>query len=138
MKKILTTLAAVLITVFAANAQSGLSGLFGKILGGSSSSSESSAVTSAAGNILESVLGTVISQTVNVSLPGTWTYAGIASAVDTDNTLTTLAAGAYKENLESKLDGYLQKVGIVPGVANITFNSDNTFSLTLTKTRCSR
>ena len=27
------------------------------------------------------------------------------------------------------MDGYLQKVGIVPGVATITFNSDNTFSI---------
>ncbi len=111
----------------AANAQSGLGGLLGGIFGGNKSTEES--VANTAGNILESVLGTVISQTVNISLPGTWTYAGVASAVQTDNTLTTLAAGAYKEKLESKMDGYLQKVGIVPGVATISFNNDNTFTI---------
>lgn len=127
MKKIFASIAAMLMIASAANAQSGLGGLFGSIFGGNKSANES--VTNAAGNILESVLGTVISQTVNVSLPGTWTYAGIASAIETDNTLTTLAAGAYKENLEAKLDGYLQKIGIVPGVATITYNDDNTFAI---------
>ena len=120
MKKIFTTILALMLVASAANAQSGL---LGKIFGGNSENK------SAAGNLLESVLGTVISQNVNVSLPGTWTYAGVASAVETENTLTTLAASTYKENLETKLDGYLKKVGIVPGVATITFNNDNTFAI---------
>ena len=117
MKKIFATIAAMLMLASAANAQSGL----GKNTEGS--------VANTAGSILESVLGTVISQNVNVSLPGTWTYAGVASAIETENTLTTLAAGAYKEKLESKMDGYLKKVGIVPGVATISFNNDNTFTI---------
>ena len=121
MKKIFTTILALMLVASAANAQSGL---LGKIFGGNSENK------SAAGNLLESVLGTVISQNVNVSLPGTWTYAGVASAVETENTLTTLAASTYKENLENKLDGYLKKVGIVPGVANIIFNYDNSFAIT--------
>ena len=121
MKKIFTTILALMLVASAANAQSGL---LGKIFGGNSENK------STAGNLLESVLGTVISQNVNVSLPGTWTYAGVASAVETENTLTTLAASTYKENLENKLDGYLKKVGIVPGVANIIFNNDNSFAIT--------
>ena len=127
LKRIFVSLVAMLMIASAANAQSGLGGLLGGIFGGNKSTEES--VANTAGNILESVLGTVISQTVNISLPGTWTYAGVASAVQTDNTLTTLAAGAYKEKLESKMDGYLQKVGIVPGVATISFNNDNTFTI---------
>ena len=120
MKKIFTTIMALMLVASAANAQSGL---LGKIFGGNSENK------SAAGNLLESVLGTVISQAVTVSLPGTWTYSGIASAIETENTLTTLAASTYKENLENTLDGYLKKVGIVPGVATITFNNDNTFAI---------
>ena len=110
MKKIFATIAAMLMLASAANAQSGLGGLLGSIFGGNKTTEES--VANTAGSILESVLGTVISQNVNVSLPGTWTY-----------------AGAYKEKLESKMDGYLKKVGIVPGVATISFNSDNTFTI---------
>ena len=125
MKKIFTTIMALMLVASAANAQSGILGSLGKIFGGNSENKENST----AGNILESVLGTVISQAVTVSLPGTWTYSGIASAIETENTLTTLAASAYKENLETKLDGYLKKVGIVPGVATITFNNDNTFAI---------
>ena len=125
MKKIFTTIMALMLVASAANAQSGILGSLGKIFGGNSENKENST----AGNILESVLGTVISQAVTVSLPGTWTYSGIASAIETDNTLTTLAASAYKENLETKLDGYFKKVGIVPGVATITFNNDNTFAI---------
>lgn len=127
MNKIFATIAAMLMLASAANAQSGLGGLLGGIFGGNKNTEGS--VANTAGSILESVLGTVISQNVNVSLPGTWTYAGVASAIETENTLTTLAAGAYKEKLESKMDGYLKKVGIVPGVATISFNNDNTFTI---------
>jgi len=127
MKKIFATIAAMLMLASAANAQSGLGGLLGGIFGGNKNTEGS--VANTAGSILESVLGTVISQNVNVSLPGTWTYAGVASAIETENTLTTLAAGAYKEKLESKMDGYLKRVGIVPGVATISFNNDNTFTI---------
>ena len=137
MKKIIATLSAMLLIASVANAQSGLGGLLGKIFGGASTentattteNSTSSTVGSAAESILGTLLGTVISQAVTVSLPGTWTYSGVASAIETDNTLTTLAASTYKEKLETKLDGYLQKIGIVPGVAAIVFNTDNTFAI---------
>ena len=135
MKKIIATISALVLIASIANAQSGLGGLLGKILGGgnqtetTTTGENSSTITSAAEGLLGTLLGTVISQAVTVSLPGTWTYNGIASAIETENALTTLAASTYKEKLETKLDGYLQKIGIVPGVATITFNSDNTFAI---------
>lgn len=133
MKKLITTLAALMLIASGANAQSGLLGSLGKILGGSSSEQKTESTTSTAASAAEGLLGTllgnVISQAVTVSLPGTWTYNGIASAIQTDNTLTTLAASTYKEKLETKLDGYLKKIGIVPGVATITYNTDNTFTI---------
>lgn len=78
---------------------------------------------------LKGVVGTVISQAVTVSLTGSWTYDGCAMAIETDNTLSTLAASSYKENLEKKIDAYLGKVGIKAGVAAISFAEDGTFSI---------
>ena len=135
MKKIIATLSALVLIASVANAQSGLGGLLGKIFGGNKAETTattedgSSTIASAAEGLLGTLLGTVISQAVTVSLPGTWTYNGVASAIETENALTTLAASTYKEKLETKLDGYLQRIGIVPGVATITFNADNTFAI---------
>ena len=134
MKKIIATLSALVLIASVANAQSGLGGLLGKIFGGgnqteTTTQDNGSSAASTAETLLGGLLGTVISQVVPVSLPGTWTYCGVASAIETENALTTLAASAYKEKLETKLDGYLQRIGIVPGIATITFNADNTFSI---------
>lgn len=125
MKRIITICCALAVAT-GAFAQGGLLGSLKGILGGSSSDETASTAT----DILGSVLGSVISQAVTVSLPGSWTYNGCATAVETDNTLTTLAATAYKENLEKKLDTYLGKVGIKAGAAVITYAADNTFSIT--------
>ena len=134
MKKIIATICAFALIASSANAQSGLGGLLGKIFGGgnqteTTTQDSGSTAASTAETLLGGLLGTVISQVVPVSLPGTWTYSGVASAIETDNALTTIAASAYKEKLETKLDGYLQRIGIVPGVAAITFSEDNTFAI---------
>lgn len=134
MKKILATLSALLLIASAANAQSGLGGLLGSIFGGNKTENNQTTtggtdIAGAAESVLGALLGNVISQVVPVSLPGTWTYSGIASAIETENALTTIAASTYKEKLETKLDGYLQRIGIVPGVAAITFSADNTFAI---------
>lgn len=111
MKKILVIVCALALGASSANAQSGLLNSLKGVFGGSSSSS-SSAVESAATGVLGSLIGSVLNQTTTVNLTGNWTYNGSATAISTDNTLTSLAASAYKENLENKADGYLAKVGI--------------------------
>ncbi len=88
------------------------------------------ALKSAATSVAESLLGDVISQTVGYKLEGEWVYAGMASAIQTENALASIAASAYKESLDNKLNSYLSKVGIKPGVAHIVFNADGTFSIT--------
>lgn len=134
MKKILATLSALVLLASVANAQSGLGGLLGSIFGGNKTENTEATtsgtdIAGTAESVLGALLGTVISQVVPVSLPGTWTYNGVASAIETENALTTIAASTYKEKLETKLDGYLQRIGIVPGVAAITFTEDNTFAI---------
>ena len=134
MKKILATLSALVLLASVANAQSGLGGLLGGIFGGNKTENTEATtsgtdIAGTAESVLGALLGTVISQVVPVSLPGTWTYNGVASAIETENALTTIAASTYKEKLETKLDGYLQRIGIVPGVAAITFTEDNTFAI---------
>ena len=134
MKKILATSSALVLIASVANAQSGLGGLLGSIFGGNKTENTEATtsgtdIAGTAESVLGALLGTVISQVVPVSLPGTWTYNGVASAIETENALTTIAASTYKEKLETKLDGYLQRIGIVPGVAAITFTEDNTFAI---------
>lgn len=134
MKKILATISALVLFASVANAQSGLGGLLGSIFGGNKTENTEATtsgtdIAGTAESVLGALLGTVISQVVPVSLPGTWTYNGVASAIETENALTTIAASTYKEKLETKLDGYLQRIGIVPGVAAITFTEDNTFAI---------
>ena len=138
MKKILATISIMLLIASSAFAQekSGgfLGGLLGSIFGGNKTENTEATtsgtdIAGTAESVLGALLGTVISQVVPVSLPGTWTYNGVASAIETENALTTIAASTYKEKLETKLDGYLQRIGIVPGVAAITFTEDNTFAI---------
>ncbi len=83
----------------------------------------------AVGNVLDAILGTVLSKTTTVSLPGTWTYNGLSTAVETDNALTTIAASAYKKDLEKKANAYLEKAGLKPGVATFTFTQEGAFSI---------
>lgn len=88
------------------------------------------ALKSAATSMAESILGEVITQTVGYKLEGEWIYNGMASAIQTENALATIAASAYKENLDKKMNSYLSKVGIKPGVAHVLFNADGTFAIT--------
>lgn len=123
MKKVIAIISVLVLAGSAASAQSGLLGSLKGVLGGSSSGS------SAVSGILDAVVGTVISKTATVSLPGTWTYNGVSSAIETDNVLTTVAASAYKTNLENKANGYLKKIGLKPGVASFTFGEDGSFTI---------
>ena len=119
MKKLVCMIALAGMFTLSANAQSGL---LGSLLGGNSTVSD----------IVSGLAGVVYS--APVSLNGTYTYDGIAvSATSSEGgVLANLAGTAVTSGIESKADGYLAKVGIVPGAAKFTFNSDdNTFTMTI-------
>ena len=106
-----------------ASAQS-LGSLLGGLTGGNTD----------AGSLLNSVSNVIYAFTGNtqaVSLPGTWNYGGAAIALSGDNVVSNLAGSAVSSGVESKIDGYLSKIGIAPGAMTFTFNEDLTFVCTI-------
>lgn len=129
MKKFTIILAAGLMMAgFSASAQN-LGSILGKV-----ANAAGSVDGQKAGNILNTISNVVYAYTGNtnaVSLPGNWSYAGSAIALGGDNALTNIAGTAASATVESKVDGYLSKVGLVPGALNFTFNEDLTFTCTV-------
>lgn len=82
-------------------------------------------------DVVNSVINTYVSGSSSVSLPGSWSYTGAAVSVTSDNTLSNLAGSAVTSGIESKVDSYLQKVGIKEGSVTFTFNDDKSFSSTM-------
>ena len=61
------------------------------------------------------------------ALKGNWLYISPAVQLNGDNAIKNIAGTVATSELEKKLSEYCNKVGIVEGVFNYTFNSDNTF-----------
>lgn len=102
----------------AASAQTGLSGLFNKLRGGSSD--EKNSTESVVGNVLGSLLGN--SMTLSESmLKGTWNYKGTACVLESDAALANIGGTVAAGKMEEKLDGYLAKVGVKEGLCSFTF-----------------
>ena len=137
MKKIITIIAALTISASAALAQGGLLGALKDAATtalGNAANDATTTVTNATGSeelgsILGGLLGDLLNTYTTVSLTGTWTYNGVATAISSENTLVTLASSAYKTKLENKLNNYLAKVGIKQGSAIFTFTEDGQFSI---------
>lgn len=137
MKKIITIIAALTISASAALAQGGLLGALKDAATtalGNAANDATTTVTNATGSeelgsILGGLLGDLLNTYTTVSLTGTWTYNGVATAISSENTLVTLASSAYKTKLENKLNSYLAKVGIKQGSAIFTFTEDGQFSI---------
>lgn len=138
MKKILTIVSALILTASAASAQGGLLDALKNAAGtalGSAASQATTAATQATGSealggILGGLLGDLLNTVSPVSLPGTWKYYSVATAISSENTLVSLASSAYKNKLEAKLNSYLSKIGIKQGSAVFTFTEAGEFSIT--------
>ncbi|MDY3069438.1 MAG: DUF4923 family protein [Parabacteroides sp.] len=66
-------------------------------------------------------------QLSNEALKGNWLYISPAVQLNGDNAIKNIAGTVATSELEKKLSEYCNKVGIVEGVFNYTFNSDKTF-----------
>lgn len=66
-------------------------------------------------------------QLSNESLNGSWLYISPAVQLKGDNAIKNIAGTVATSELEKKLGEYCEKVGIIEGVFNYTFNQDNTF-----------
>ena len=137
MKKIIAIVSALILTATAASAQGGLLGALkdaattalGNAAGDATTAVTNATGSEALGGILGDLLGDLLNTYTTISLTGSWTYNGVATAISSDNTLVTLASSAYKTKLETKLNGYLAKVGIKQGSAIFTFTEDENFSI---------
>lgn len=59
---------------------------------------------------------------------GTWVYQSPAVVFNSDNVLANLGGTVASSGIETKLQTYLAKYGIVAGSTSITFNKDMTFT----------
>ncbi len=134
MKKIAILLVAALaVASFNANAQ-GLSNILNNLKSGSSSSNESSSsTTNSIVNTITSVVDAVTGNSSTVSLPGTWTYTGVAISLESDSTLSNIAGSVASSSVESEIDSYLQKIGLTSGAMTFTFEEDGSFTCTFKK-----
>ncbi len=82
----------------------------------------------ASSDVVNTVVNTYVPGANSVSLPGSWSYTGAAVSLTSDNTLTNIAGSAVTSGVESKVDEYLQKIGIKSGSFSFTFNEDKTFT----------
>lgn len=84
---------------------------------------------------IRDIAGSVVEQldVLPKNIEGTWEYAGTAVKFTGDNILTTAASQIASGQIETRLDEYLQIVGIRKGAFSYTFNADSTFTTSFNK-----
>ena len=122
MTKGLAIAAAAMMFVSAASAQN-----LGSLLGGLGSALGNGKLGDTVSKVIYGYTGNLNA----VDLPGNWTYTGSAVSFGGDNVLSNVAGAAASGTVESKIDSYLQKIGITAGAMQFTFNEDLTFTCTI-------
>lgn len=84
---------------------------------------------------IRDIAGSVVEQldVLPKNIEGTWEYAGTAVKFTGDNILTTAASQIASGQIATRLDEYLQIVGIREGAFSYTFNADSTFTTSFNK-----
>lgn len=125
MKKIFAIVA--IATLFSASnvsAQSGLSSLFGKLLGNKTETTENSSTTNIVSNVLSSLIGNSMPVSADM-LVGTWNYTSIACVLSSDEALANIGGTLGSSKIEETLNSYLAKVGVKEGSCSFVFDNDN-------------
>ena len=106
-----------------------LQGVLGSIGGSGETTTKSDDGESASSNgIISGILNSVLNSFGTVSqetLVGSWNYKGSAFVFESDNVLATLGSDALAQQVASKVDAYLAKVGVKQGSCSISFSEDN-------------
>lgn len=80
---------------------------------------------------VKDVVDDFASKIIDFSIEGDWTYTGAAIRLESNDTLSDLAAVASSSTIEEKMNEQLQKAGIKPGSLNFQFNKDKTMMVGL-------
>ncbi|MBQ9474926.1 MAG: DUF4923 family protein [Bacteroidales bacterium] len=64
-----------------------------------------------------------------VKITGEWKYKGVGAGFEGGNIVSDVTTSATMIPLEKKVDEYLAKVGLKPGVATFVFNEDGTYKV---------
>lgn len=125
MKKTLTKTLLVTALTLCAN---GANAQFSDILNNVASKVQSAASNS--NNSTLSAISSIISSKLipnSSQIVGTWAYKEPAVMFTSSNALKSAASSVVSKNIETKLQGYLSKVGISEGKMTITFADDKSF-----------
>lgn len=80
-------------------------------------------------DFLKKAADTAVSSVTVAKLDGTWSYNGVAVAVNSEDLLSSIASSAVTGPIEKKIDGYLEKVGVKSGAASLNFAQDGSFTM---------
>lgn len=119
-----TTVSSSASTTSNTSATSSLAGILGSITGSSST-----------GNAVSKVLGTLLGTTAvkQESLVGTWSYTQPCVNFESESVISNIGGSVASSKIQEKMSKALTKAGIKPGKVVLTFNSDNSFSITVGK-----
>lgn len=99
---------------------SALGSVLGSVLGGGNGSS-----------LLGSILGAFGASTNANTIVGKWTYSQPSIQFESQNLLAKAGGAVASQKVVDKIAPYYEKVGLKPGVANLTLNADKTCQITL-------
>lgn len=128
MKRIIVSLVLAITVATGASAQS-WKDLLGKVVGEVANEVSTNSET---GNTVVNVLGSLLGNSLTLSaeaIEGTWSYEGVSCILESENALTNIGGSVVTSQLESKMDGMLEKIGVKPGNCSFTFNKDGSCAI---------